>query len=71
MLVLGRKVDEQVIIQDAIGHELCRITLVQVRSQEYGGVMVRLGFDAPRNIVVLRGEVAERMHCNSIAPKVR
>lgn len=50
MLVLTRKADEQILIGDEI-----KITLVRVR-----GNSVRIGIDAPKNIRVVRGELAAR-----------
>lgn len=50
MLVLTRKADEQILIGDDI-----KITLVRVR-----GNSVRIGIDAPKNIRVVRGELAAR-----------
>ena len=50
MLVLTRKANEQILIGDDI-----TITLVRVR-----GNCVRLGIEAPREVRVVRGELAER-----------
>ena len=50
MLVLTRKADEQILIGDDI-----KITLVRVR-----GNSVRIGIDAPRDVRVMRGELARR-----------
>jgi len=47
MLVLARKKNEKIMIGDNI-----EITVLDVR-----GGTVRLGFDAPRDIVILRGEL--------------
>jgi carbon storage regulator CsrA len=47
MLVLTRKIDEQILIGDNI-----KITLVRVH-----GNSVRIGIDAPREVRVLRGEL--------------
>lgn len=49
MLVLSRKVRERILI----GRD---IELVVVRIQ---GSEVRLGIEAPREVVILRGELAE------------
>lgn len=50
MLVLTRKIDEQILIGDDI-----KITLVRVK-----GNTVRIGIEAPKNIRVLRGELESR-----------
>ncbi|TWU46235.1 Carbon storage regulator [Rubripirellula tenax] len=47
MLVLTRKVDEQILIGDDI-----KITLIRVR-----GNSVRIGIEAPREVRVVRGEL--------------
>ncbi|KLU05355.1 Carbon storage regulator [Rhodopirellula islandica] len=47
MLVLTRKIDEQIVIGDNI-----KITVIKVRNNQ-----VRLGISAPRDIRVLRGEL--------------
>ncbi len=50
MLVLTRKANEQILIGDDI-----KITLVRVR-----GNSVRIGIEAPREVRVVRGELADR-----------
>ena len=60
MLVLTRKADEQILIGDDI-----KITLVRVR-----GNSVRIGIDAPKNIRVVRGELAARDASEASAPIV-
>ena len=60
MLVLTRKADEQILIGDDI-----KITLVRVR-----GNSVRIGIDAPKNIRVVRGELAARDAIEASAPIV-
>lgn len=47
MLVLGRKVDESILIGDDV-----RIVVVSVERGQ-----VRLGIDAPKHVVVLREEL--------------
>lgn len=52
MLVLTRKVEEQILIGDDI-----KITLLKVR-----GNSVRIGIEAPREVRVIRGEIEQRQH---------
>ena len=52
MLVLSRKVGERILIGDQIA-----ITVVRIAGQG-----VRLGSDAPANLVVVREELANRQH---------
>ena len=49
MLVLSRKKDESIIINDHI-----RVTIVEVRGDK-----VRIGIDAPKDVAVHRQEVYE------------
>jgi carbon storage regulator len=49
MLVLSRKIGEQVVIDDNI-----RVTVLAINGQT-----IRLGFEAPRNVPILRAELAE------------
>lgn len=49
MLVLSRKKDESIIINDHI-----RVTVVEIRGDK-----VRLGIDAPKDVTVHRKEVYE------------
>ncbi len=49
MLVLSRKKDESIIINDLI-----RVTVVEVRGDK-----VRIGIDAPKDVTVHRQEVYE------------
>jgi len=53
MLVLSRKVDEQIIIGDNI-----RVTVVSIRGNQ-----VRLGFEAPTSVPIFR----EELHHASVA----
>ena len=55
MLVLTRKRNESIVINDVI-----RITVVDIRGDK-----VRLGIDAPRDIQVHRQEVYELIHGKS------
>ena len=50
MLVLSRKANETVVI----GGGLVTVTVVEIRGDK-----VRLGFDAPRELSIHRGEVQE------------
>jgi carbon storage regulator len=50
MLVLSRKVDERVYIGDSI-----RITVVSIRGNQ-----VRLGFEAPADVLIFREELQPR-----------
>lgn len=52
MLVLSRHVDETIVIGDDI-----EVTVVSIKGDK-----VRLGIKAPRDIVVHREEVSERIH---------
>lgn len=54
MLVLTRKPMQTVLIGDEV-----RITIVRV-----GAGQVRLGIEAPRNVVVVRGELRDRDRCS-------
>jgi carbon storage regulator len=61
MLVLSRKVGEQVTINNEI-----TVTLLGIE-----GKRVRLGFDAPKEIPIVRKELADlldRSHCAEAAP---
>ena len=50
MLVLTRKINEKIVIGDAV-----TITVCEIRGDK-----VRIGVDAPRNVLVNRAEVLER-----------
>lgn len=55
MLVLSRKVGEQILI----GSDIC-VTVVSIK-----GNRITLGVDAPRSIRVDRGELAAKVACES------
>lgn len=57
MLVLSRKVDEQVVIEGGIS-----VTIVEIRGDK-----VRLGIDAPKDVEVHRKEVWDAIHAESQA----
>jgi len=59
MLILMRKKDEMIRIGDDI-----TVTVLSVEGQQ-----VRLGVQAPRNVVVDREEVAERRRAGNWAPE--
>jgi carbon storage regulator len=61
MLVLTRRPGEQIMIVLPTG-ELITVTLTEVMGQD-----VRLGVNAPRQIAVHRGEVADKIACGRIA----
>ncbi len=54
MLVLSRRQEEQIVLR--VADHLVRIHVVHIH-----GSRVRLGVDAPREVVVHRGEVWERV----------
>jgi carbon storage regulator len=59
MLVLSRKKNESIVIDDRIV-----ITVVEIRGDK-----VRLGIEAPRDVPVHRSEVYEAIHRVQEAPK--
>jgi carbon storage regulator len=63
MLVLSRKKDESIIINDHI-----RVTIVEIRGDK-----VRLGIDAPKDVSVHRREVYEAIQSqvrrDAVAPE--
>ena len=52
MLVLSRKVDQTIVIQDNI----------TIKILEINGDRVKLGINAPRDVVILRQELREEVH---------
>lgn len=58
MLVLSRKLGEGIVI----GREI-EVTVLEVR-----GDRVRLGFNAPREVTIHRGEVQERIEAGDAQP---
>jgi carbon storage regulator len=57
MLVLSRKVGEEIIIGDNI-----RVRIVSVQGNQ-----IRLGFDAPREVSIQRAELLERAERDAAA----
>ena len=55
MLILARKPNEEVIIGK--GESLIKITVVQI----VGGKVVRLGFEAPKDVPIHRKEVFDKI----------
>lgn len=60
MLVLSRKLNESIIIDDQI-----RITVVEIRGDK-----IRLGIEAPKNVSVHRREVYEAIQRQLLADDV-
>ena len=60
MLVLSRKKDESIIINDQI-----RVTIVEIRGDK-----VRLGIDAPKDVSVHRREVYEAIQAQAHAAQL-
>ena len=58
MLVLSRKKNESIIINDNI-----TVTVIEIRGDK-----VRLGIEAPKDVTVHRREIYEAMHCSSVRP---
>ena len=59
MLVLSRKVSDSLTIGDGI-----KITVLKIERNQ-----VRIGIEAPGNVVVLRSELLEREHDDSDASR--
>ena len=59
MLVLTRKKNESIVINDVI-----KVTIVEIRGDK-----VRLGIEAPREIEVHREEVYEQIHGKRSEPE--
>ena len=57
MLVVSRKVDEEVIVRDASGKVILRILVVAFRRWETGPWKVRLGFEGDRSLSIYRKEL--------------
>lgn len=55
MLVLTRKLEETVLIGDDV-----EVKILDVRPRPDGGGEVKLGFTAPRQVQIDRGEVRKR-----------
>lgn len=61
MLVLSRKKNESIVINDNIS-----IVVVEIRGDK-----VRLGIEAPKNVPVHRKEIYEAIQSNGIAPNTK
>lgn len=59
MLILSRKVGEEVLIRVGVGGVEVVVTLT--RGASVAGGAVKLGFAAPESVTILRREVAERL----------
>jgi carbon storage regulator len=59
MLVLSRKINESIVINDDI-----TIVVVEIRGDK-----VRLGVEAPKEIPIHRREVFDAIHRNDVKPK--
>jgi carbon storage regulator CsrA len=53
MLILGRKVDQAILIGE--GDQQVRVLIVRIRGDE-----VRIGIDAPKEVPIVREELEER-----------
>lgn len=58
MLVLSRKCDEKILIH-VPGFKEIEVTVVQIDSSR-----IRLGFDAPKDVIILRKELQENKLSN-------
>ena len=56
MLILTRKIDESIVISDDI-----TVTVLEI-----SGERVKIGIDAPRNVVILRQELQEQVRQENI-----
>ncbi len=62
MLVLSRKQGERIVVPE------CGLTITVL---EVVGSRVRVGIAAPSNVTILRAEIVEREHKESLAPQIR
>lgn len=62
MLILGRKTGQQVIIEVDTGKGIVETIIVSV--QDFRPGHVRLGFEAPRGIKVLRRELHDKIRAS-------
>ena len=58
MLVLTRREDDSVILETSDG-------LIEVTVENIDGQQVRVGFEAPKSVKILRGELKERERAES------
>jgi carbon storage regulator len=61
MLVLSRKINESVIIDDRI-----KVTVIEIR-----GDRIKLGFEAPGEVPIHREEVRQRLAAEQLASESR
>ena len=60
MLVLTRRKEDEIVLVDGRGRELGRIKVVKVHAGDERGPSVRLGFEFPREITILRGDAIRK-----------
>lgn len=61
MLILTRKIGDQVLLKYPGGS----ITVTYLSSQGPTGTEVRMGFDAPEEVNIVRSEILDRYPCDT------